>query len=104
MHELVAVLNAVFEEEAVTDDVVGHVVLDMHEVRAVHRHAAVVGVVDRRVLDVLALCIADQMPVNRVAGQRQVLAHAVQLDALDEHLARRHRHDVAAEEGLFGIG
>ena len=44
------------------------------------------------------------MPVDRIAGQRQVLAHAVQLDALDEHLARRHRHDVAAEEGLFGIG
>ena len=44
--ELVAVLDAVFEEEAVADDVVGHVVLDAQEVRAVHGHAAVVGVVD----------------------------------------------------------
>ncbi len=55
VHELVAVLDAVFEEEAVTDDVVGHVVLDPQVVGAVHRHAAVVGVVDGRVLDVLAL-------------------------------------------------
>ena len=53
--ELVAVLDAVFEEEAVTDDVVGHVVLDAQVVRAVHGHAAVVGVVDGGVLDVLAL-------------------------------------------------
>ena len=44
--ELVAVLDAVFEEEAVTDGVVGHVVLNAQEVRAVHGHAAVVGVVD----------------------------------------------------------
>ena len=40
--------DAVFEEEAVTDGVVGHVVLNAQEVRAVHGHAAVVGVVDRR--------------------------------------------------------
>ena len=38
--ELVTVLDAVFQEEAVTDDVVGHVVLNAQEVRAVHRHAA----------------------------------------------------------------
>ncbi len=44
------------------------------------------------------------MPVDRIAGQLQVLAHAIELDALDEHLARDHRHDVAAEEGLFRIG
>ena len=55
VHELVAVLDAVFEEEAVTDDVVGHVVLDAHVIGAMHGHAAVVGVVDGRVLDVLAL-------------------------------------------------
>ena len=48
LHELVAVLDAVFEEEAVTDGVVGHVVLNAQEVRAVHRHAAVVGVMERR--------------------------------------------------------
>ena len=46
LDELVAVLDAVFEEEAVADGVVGHVVLDAQEVRAVHGHAAVVGVVD----------------------------------------------------------
>ena len=46
--ELVAVLDAVFQEEAVADGVVGHVVLNAQEVRAVHRHAAVVGVVDGR--------------------------------------------------------
>ena len=57
----------------------------------------------RGVLDVLALRVAHQMPVDRIAGQRHVLAHAVQLDALDEHLARRHGHDVAAEEGLCRI-
>ena len=50
------------------------------------------------------LRVADQMPVDRIAGQRHVLAHAIQLDARDEHLARRHRHDVAAEVGLFRIG
>ena len=64
--ELVTVLRAVFEEEAVTDGVVGHVVLNAQEVRAVHGHTAVVGVVERRVLDVLPLCIADQMPVDRI--------------------------------------
>ena len=50
------------------------------------------------------LRVAHQMPVDRIAGQRHVLAHAVQLDARDEHLARRHRHDVAAEVGLLRIG
>ncbi len=34
------------------------------------------------------LRVADQMPVDRIARQLQVLAHAVELDALDEHLAR----------------
>ena len=87
--ELVAVLDAVFHEEAVTDGVVGHVVLDVQVVGAVHGHAAVVGVVDRGVLDVLALRVADQMPVDRIAGERQVLPHALELDALDVHVARR---------------
>ena len=102
--ELVAGLDAVFEEEAVTHVVVGHVVLDLQVVRAVHGHAAVVGVVDGRVPDVLALAFAHQMPVDRIAGKLQVLTHAIELDALDIHLARDHRHDVAAEEGLFRVG
>ena len=104
VHELVAVLDAVFEEEAVTDDVVGHVVLDAHVIGAMHGHAAVVGVVDGGILDVLALGVAHQMPVDRIARQLHVLAHAIELDALDEHLARDHRHDVAALEGLLRIG
>ena len=54
LDELVTVLDTVFHEEAVTDDVVGHVVLDTQVVGAVHGHAAIVGVVDGRVLDVLA--------------------------------------------------
>ena len=49
------------------------------------------------------LRVAHQMPVDRIAGQRHVLAHAVQLDARDEHLARRHRHDVPAEVRLLCI-
>ena len=84
VHVLVAVLDAVFEEEAVTDGVVGHVVLDVHVVRAMHRDAAVVGVVDGGVLDVLALRVADQMPVDGIARQLQVLTHAIELDALDD--------------------
>ena len=101
---LVAGLDAVFEEEAVTDGVVGHVVLNLQVVRAMHGHAAVVGVVDRGVPDVLPFAIADQMPVDRIPGQRQVLAHAIELDALDKHLARAHRHHVPAEERLFRVG
>ncbi len=69
-----------------------------------HGHAAVVGVVDRGVPDVLALGVADQMPVDRIAGKRQVLTHSIQLDALDIHVARGHRHDVPAEERLFRVG
>jgi hypothetical protein len=53
--ELVAGLDAVFEEEAVAHGVVGHVVLDAQVVGAVHGHAAVEGVVDGGVPDVLAL-------------------------------------------------
>ena len=66
-----------------------------------HGHAAVVGVVDRGVPDVLPFGIADQMPVDRIPGKRQVLAHAIELDALDKHLARAHRHHVPAVERLF---
>ena len=84
--ELVAVLDAVLQEEAVADGVVGHVVLDPQVVRAVHGHAAAVGVMDRGVPDVLALAFADQVPVDRIAGERQVLAHARQLDTRDIHL------------------
>ena len=96
--KLVAGLHAVFEEEAVTDGVVGHVVLNLQIVRAMHGHAAVVGVVDRGVLDVLPLGIADQMPVDRIPGKSQVLAHSIELDALDKHLAGAHRHHVPALE------
>ncbi len=96
--ELVAVLDAVFHEEAVTDGVVGHVVFNVQVVGAMHGHAAAVGVVNRGVLDVLPFRVADQMPVDRIPGQRQVLTHAIELDALDIHVARGHRHDVAAEE------
>ncbi|HEX2618318.1 MAG TPA: hypothetical protein VHL57_12295, partial [Flavobacteriales bacterium] len=80
-------LDAVFQEEAVAHVVVGDVVLDLQVVRAVHRHAAVVGVVDGRVPDVLALAgVADQVPMDRITRELQVLSHAVELDALDEHL------------------
>ena len=98
MNKLVAVLRAVFEEEAVTDGVVGHVVLNAQEIRAMHGHTAVVGVVERGVLDVLPFCIADQMPVDRIPGKSQVLAHSIELDALDKHLAPDHRHHVPAVE------
>ncbi len=103
--ELVAVLDAVFEEEAVTHGVVGHVVLDAQVVRAVHGHAAVVGVVDRGVLDVLALARrrpdasgSDSGPAVRCWPMRLSSTPAT------IHLARGHRHDVAAEEGLLRIG
>ena len=65
--ELVALLDAVFDEEAVADGVVGHVVLDQQVVGPVHRHAAAVGVVDGGILDVLPLPIAVDVPVDRVA-------------------------------------
>ena len=67
--ELVAVLHAVFEEEAVTDVVVGHVVFNAQVIRAMHGHAAAVGVVNRGILDVLPLRIADQMPMDRIPGK-----------------------------------
>ena len=53
---------------------------------------------DRGVLDVLTLGIAGQMPVDRIPGQRQVLAHSIELDALDKHLAGAHGHHMAALE------
>ena len=84
--KLVAVLDAVFDEEAVTDGVVGHVVFNAQVVRAMHGHTAVEGVVDRGVPDVLPLRVADQMPVDRIPGLGQMLAHAIELDALDIHL------------------
>src|SRR5690606_10998418 len=101
--ERVAGLDAVFHEEAVPDGVVGDVVLDQRIVGAVHRHAAAVAVVDRRVPDVLPRRIAGEVPVHRVARQRQVLTHAGQLDARDPHARARHGHDVPAEVGLLGI-
>jgi hypothetical protein len=103
VHELVAVLHGVFEEEAVTNVVVGHVVFNAQVIGAVHGHATAVGVVDRGVLDVLTLGVADQMPVDRIPGQMHVLAHAIELDAGDIHPARGHRHDVSAEECLVRV-
>src|SRR5690606_25411145 len=92
--EPVAVLDSVFEEEAVTDGVVGHVVFDLQRMRAMHGRAAVVRVVNRGVPDVLALGFTDQMPVDRISRKRQMLAHASKLDTLDIHPAPRHRHDM----------
>ncbi len=43
------------------------------------------------------------VPVDRVAGQVHVLAHAGQLDAGDVHLGPGHRHDMAAEVGLLRV-
>src|SRR5690606_27914460 len=63
--KLVAVLNAVLEEEAVTDGVVGHVVFDLQVIGAMHGRTTVEGIVDGRVSDVLAQRVADQMPVDR---------------------------------------
>ena len=58
----------------------------------------------RSVPDVLPLRVADQMPVDRIAGESHVLAHSIEFDALDKHLASDHRHDVPAVEGLFRVG
>ena len=44
---LVAVLHAVFEEVAVTDVVVSHIVLNPDIVRTMYRHAATEGVMNR---------------------------------------------------------
>ena len=77
---LVAVFHAIFEEVAVTDVVVGHIVLNPHIVRTVYRHTAAVGVVNRRVLDVLPLRIANQMPMDRVSRKVLVLTHSKEFD------------------------
>ncbi len=103
MHELVVVLHAVLQEEAVTNIVVGHVVLNVQRNCAMHGHAAAVGVVNGRVLDVLPLRIADQMPMDRIPCQMHVLTHAIELDAIDKHLAPAHRHDVAAKQRLVCV-
>ena len=101
VHVLIAGLDAVFEEETVTNDVVSHVVFHAHVVGAMHGDAAVEGVVDRGVLDVLAFAgFAHQMPVNRIARQFKMLTHAIELNTVDEHFARHHRHDVTTEESL----
>ena len=104
MDKLIASLDAVFHEEAVTHGVVGDVVLHLQVVGAVHRHAAIESVVNGGVANVLALAFTDQVPVDRIAGQRQVLAHAVEFDAFDIHVTRGHGHDVAAKKGLCSIG
>ncbi len=90
-------------EEAVAHGVAGDVVLDTQVVGAVHRHAAAVAVVDRRVPDVLPVAVAAEVPVDRIARQRQVLAHPGELDAGDLHARARHGHDVPAEVGVLRI-
>ena len=82
---LVAGFNAIFEEVAVTDVVVGHIVLNPDIVRTVYRHTAAVGVVNRRVLNVLPLRIANQMPMDRISRKVFVLAHPKELDTRDFH-------------------
>src|SRR5688572_25134755 len=76
---LVAVFNAIFEEVAVTDVVEGHIVLNPDIVRTMYRHAATVGVVNRRVLYVLSLRIANQMPMDRIPRKVLVLTHSKEL-------------------------
>ena len=101
--EPVVVLDAVFKEEAMTDGVVSHVVLDLQVMGAMHRRASVERVVNRRVANVLTLGFANQMPVDRVTGKRQMLTHAGQFDTLDIHLATGHRHDMPTEVGLCRV-
>jgi hypothetical protein len=103
VHELVAVLHAVLQEEAVTNVLVGHVVFNAQVICAMHGHAAAVGVVNGGVPDVLPLRIADQMPMDRIPRQMHVLTHAIELDAIDKHLAPVHRHDVAAKQRLVCV-
>ena len=81
MNKPVIVLDTVFHEEAMPHGVVGDIVLNAQEVGAMHGHAAVVGVVNCGVPDVLPLHVAVDMPVDRVAGECQVLTHASQLNA-----------------------
>ena len=53
VHDLATRLDAFLHEEAVTHSVVGDIVLHPQVIRAVNRHAAVVGVVDCGVIDEL---------------------------------------------------
>ena len=65
--------------------VVRHIVLNPHIVGAMDRHAAAVGVVNRRVFDVLRLRIANEMPMNRIPREVLVLTHSEELDTRDLH-------------------
>ena len=82
---LVTVFHAIFEEVAVAHVVVCHIVLNPHIVRTVYRHAAAVGIVNRRVLNVLPLRIAHQMPMDRIPRKVLVLTHSKELDTGDLH-------------------
>jgi hypothetical protein len=82
---LVAVFHAIFEEEAVADVVVRHIVLNPHIVGAMYRHTAAESVVNRRVLDVLPRRIANQMPMDRIPRKVLVLTHSKELDTGDFH-------------------
>ena len=46
--------NSVFHKEAVAYGVVGNIVFDQQVIRGMYRHAAVVGVVNRGVLECIA--------------------------------------------------
>ena len=103
-NERVAGLDAVFHEETVAHGVVGDIVFHPQVIGAVHGDAAVKGIVDGRVPDVLTIpACANQVPVNRIAGQFHMLPHAIEFDALDIHLAGDHRHDVSTEIRLKRI-
>src|SRR5262249_45027044 len=95
---LVAVFHAIFEEVAVTDVVVRHIVLNTHIVRTMYRHTAAVGVVNRGVLDVLRLRIANQMPMDGIPPKVLVLTHSKELDPGDLHCCPGHRHHMPAAE------
>ena len=74
--DLITRLYTVLHEKAVPHSVVGDIVFNAQVIRAMNGHAAAVGVVNRGVLNVLSRHVAVEMPVNRVAGELQVLAHA----------------------------
>ena len=53
-NHLVSCLDTVFHKEAVPGGVVGDIVFDAQVIRAMYGHAAVVGIVNRRIFNVLS--------------------------------------------------
>src|SRR5688572_11693316 len=74
LDDLVTRLNTVLHEEAVAYGVVRNIVFNEQIIRAMNGHAAVVGVVNRGVFDVLPGHVAVDMPVDGITRKRQVLA------------------------------